>query len=287
MVRQDSGIDFHTHSTASDGTSSPSELVADAVCEGLGMVALTDHDTLAGLDEFVGACSRADLQGIRGLEVSSHFGGRRLHLLALGFPAAGQPRLAAFLREVRLRRVERNREMVRRLRGLRIAVELADLEALAPGEIVARPHFARFLVDRGHAEDVPAAFTRFIGENAPAYVPKERFGPEQVIQTIHSAGGLVLAAHPHTLSSSPEEVVGPLTELADMGLDGFEAYHPDVAPRLARAIRGIARTRGLLVSGGSDYHGGNKRNLLGRGHGGRRLVAGDLWELVGELLKDS
>jgi len=279
-------VDFHTHSTASDGTDPPYALAMRAKRLGLSMIALTDHDTLAGLPAFMTSAARAGIVGVSGVEISSKLEGRRLHTLALGFRRSRWSKLQTFLDTALGWRNERNLEMVEQLTSLGYEMTLEEVAAHAGGAVVARPHFARVLIDKGYATGVPDAFGRLIGDGQPGYVEKRRLMTEDIVTVIHDAGGLAVAAHPSSLLPSGSLDVEPLLEeLAALGYDGVEAYHPDMSEDLRDRVRRGARKVGLMVSGGSDCHGRNKaNNYLGRGLNGRKIFARDVMQLSKELL---
>lgn len=263
--------DLHTHSRASDGSLAPAELIELAERKRLAGVALTDHDSLAGLKE---AARRAEafpsLTFIPGIEVSAVFPRGTLHILGLCIdPAsAAAARLAEQLRQSR---EARNPQMIARLRQLGLDITLEDVIAQAGSadpdrRIVGRLHMAAALVAKGHARDVPDAFARYIGLGGPAYVDKERMTPAEVIAAIHDAGGLAVLAHPvHLEYDNFAECERIVRSFVHAGLDGIEAYHSDHRDVDTRFFLDLARRLGLVVTGGSDFHGAAKPAVkLGR-----------------------
>jgi len=245
-------IDLHTHTTASDGRCSPDELAARAASAGVTTLGLTDHDTVAGCAATGDACARLGIAFIPGIEITAVAQERDVHVLAYFFDP-GSLSLHTFLAEQRVRRVERVREMFARLEAHGI-----DLDAdaiLAPGladpaRAVGRPWIARALVERGLVADVNEAFVRWLGRGCPAFVPRSGASPSEVIGIIHAAGGVASLAHP-VLVQHDEWI----PELADAGLDALEAFHPDHSADDTSRYLGLAADLGLLVTGGSDYHG--------------------------------
>ena len=264
--------DLHTHSTASDGSTAPADLVDLAEQKQLAALALTDHDTLAGLSE---AADRAslypELHFIPGIEVSAVYPRGTLHLLGLGIDPAGAS-VVDLTARLRRAREQRNPKILDRLRGLGIDLDMEDVLACVPGDrspqtrVVSRMHIARAMIERGLARNPKEAMDRYIGAGAPAYVDKERTPPRQAIAAIRDAGGLAVLAHPPQLQTrNAAELQRVLRNLIDDGLEGIECYHSDHSPQQTRLYLDLARRFGLAVTGGSDYHGRAKSDVrLGR-----------------------
>lgn len=241
-------IDLHVHSTASDGALSPGAVVRAAAAGGLDVIALTDHDTTAGIAEAF-AAGAAGPAVIAGVEVSSTHGGEDLHILGY-FVEPAHPALLAHGDLALRRREERMHGMIRRLAelGIRISYETV-LEGAGAGP-VGRPHLARALVQAGHVRTVSEAFDRYLADGGPAFLPTELLSPREAIELVHAAGGIAVWAHP-PLDLLERE----LKRFAAWGLDGIEGYRPaNSAAELRRLLR-AARTHALLVTGGSDWHG--------------------------------
>lgn len=263
-------IDLHTHSTASDGTESPSALMARARGLGLTAIALTDHDTLRGLEEAEQATRKLGLRFIRGCEISTRSDGREHHILGLWIPHRAEA-LETWLDGVRRRRNERNAEMVGRLRALGFDISLEEVRARASGS-VGRPHMAAVLAEKGYAPDVAAAFRDFLGAGGKAYVPKQVPPPEEAVRILASVGATAVLAHPF-LGAPPADAVEALTRrLAACGLDAVEAWHTSHSGADTRQCVELARKLDLGLSGGSDYHGTNKPGIQpGTGYGNLRV----------------
>jgi hypothetical protein len=263
-------IDLHTHTTASDGTASPAELVVAAVRAGLSAVAVTDHDVTFGAAEAVAAAaaSGAPVEIVPGVEVSAEWPPGQMHLLGL-FIDPGDGAFSAWLAEILGGRDARNARIVARLRELGVAIELSEVEALAGEGAVGRPHMAQVLVAKGAAASLREAFDRYLGKGAAAYFDRLRATPEQAIARIHAAGGLAVLAHPHHCGAADEaELTGWVGELVDAGLDGIEVLYSTFSAADRQVAERLARRFDLLPSGGSDFHGGNKPDIrLGRGRG--------------------
>jgi hypothetical protein len=261
-------VDLHTHTTASDGSLTPAELVAAARDAGLKAVAVTDHDTTAGLDQALAAGREMGLTVVPGVEISVEAGlAGGVHVVGL-FVDHHHPSLAAALERLQQARAQRNPRMVERLNRLGIPLTLEEVTAFAGGEIVSRAHFAQALVARGVVASREEAFARYLGAGKPAYVPKQRLSPHQAIALLRRAGAVPILAHPGLL---PLER-GPLEELVrrfqEMGLEGLEAHYSEHDRPTRLWLERLAARLGLVVSGGSDFHGRAKPDIaLGRGKG--------------------
>jgi len=263
-------IDLHAHSTQSDGSLTPTELVRHARQLGLRAVALTDHDTIAGNDEAARAGEELGVEVVPGVEMSSHYPTGTMHILGyyLDFRDQGLCNELARLQQVR---AERNQVMTRKLQALGINIEFDEVLRLA-GERgqVGRPHFARVLVDKGVVGSIDEAFQRYLKQGAPAYSAKFRLPPKEAISLIRNAGGVAVLAHPFTLhlDDDPEKLAALLCELKEQGLAGIEAIYSEHSPEQEGLYLGVAQRCNLAVSGGSDFHGANKEGVeLGRGYG--------------------
>lgn len=241
--------DLHTHTTASDGRFAPADLVRKAHAAGLAALSITDHDTIEAYDEALPAAEELGLDLVPGVELSANVGGRDVHLLGYGFDLEDAA-LRAHLARYQAERVGRAEAIVAKLDALGHPVSMARVREIAGGGVIARPHLARAIVEAGHAETTQDAFARFLGEDAPAFVPKGTAGPEELIALVHDAGGVVSLAHPAEFVS-----LDLLARLLKAGLDGIETVHPMHGAGLTRHWRAAARRRGLFETGGSDYHG--------------------------------
>lgn len=242
-------VDLHLHSTASDGTVSPAEVVRRAAAEGLDGIALTDHDTVDGVEEAATEARRLGLRFLVGAELSANEPDRSVHVLAYGFDPSN-PELARFFREYREHREERAREIVERFRHLGVSLEYRDVEREAGDGVPTRAHVARALVRKGEAENEREVFDRWLGRDGPAYVGKRPTPPASVFELIHGAGGVSVLAHPGW-HHGPEEI----RRWAAEGLDGVEVRHPANHGKVRRRLEELADELDLLRSGGSDWHG--------------------------------
>lgn len=246
-------VDLHIHSTASDGVSSPSEVVFVAIEQGLGIIALTDHDTLGGVAEAQAAAKETGLEVIAGVEINAAGSGVALHIL--GFYVDPQdPLLNEKLQAMRNSRLDRARRMIERLGEMGMAVDFDRVQGLAGGETVGRPHVARALVERGYVSSVREAFERFIGPTGPAHIPRLRLMPKETIEMILHAGGVPVLAHP---AHSGPTVIARITEFVEYGLCGLEVYYPHHPPEDVAMLEEMCRELRLVATGGSDFHGPN------------------------------
>jgi 3',5'-nucleoside bisphosphate phosphatase len=241
-------VDLHTHSTASDGSRAPADVVAAAHAIGLRAIALTDHDTVAGVEEAVAAGARIGLRVVPGVELSAVEGDLETHIL--GLHLSDPTTIEEELIQVREMRMERAARIVERLNELGVRITLEAVLVQAGGGAVGRPHVARAMIAEGWANDFRDAFDRYLGNGKPAYVAKQRLSLEDAIALIHRAGGLAVLAHPGGLATR-ERIVA----LAEIGLDGVEVLHPSHDWEDARRLDALATELDLVRSGGSDWHG--------------------------------
>jgi len=278
-------IDLHTHTTASDGSDTPEQLVQRAVQTGLSALAITDHDTLDGFDKARDAAGRDGLELICGIELSARVveesdpRRRTAHLLAYFFDEPGAE-FREWLQRLRVKRRERNGQIASRLQELGIDIKLEDAEALGRN-VTARPHFAALLIQRGYAANIREAFDVYLGETGSAYVERDDPPVRDAIQHVHGSGGVTSLAHPIRLNQPyarrEEELIAGW---AAAGLDALEVWHSDQDEGDERRYAELAERYGLLKTGGSDYHGTYTPELeLGRGSG--RLCVPPM--VVGEL----
>ncbi|WP_022852642.1 PHP domain-containing protein [Thermodesulfatator atlanticus] len=273
-------IDLHTHSTASDGTLSPEKLVAEAKKAGLFALALTDHDTIAGIKEARKAAEALGLEFVSGVEISVKFEGPgHCHLLGY-FVNEDNEKLVKTLKSLHEARSQRNILMVEKLKALGIDITLEELEAISGGGEIGRPHMAKILVKKGVVKNFDEAFDRYLAKGRPAYVPKARLSPEEAITIIQEAGGLVSLAHPLYLGYPQEKIRAYVSSLKDLGLDAIEAYYTDHDEAFTNFCLDLAKEFALLVTGGSDFHGDNKPEIkLGVGKGGLKVPKEVYFEL--------
>jgi predicted metal-dependent phosphoesterase TrpH len=252
-------IDLHTHSSVSDGTDAPAELVRKALDAGLDVVALTDHDTFDGLDEAAAEGERLGLRVVRGMELSCSRQGSSVHVLAYGADPAS-PDLAAEMARVRDGRLGRLVGVLRKLAELGVPVSEAEVMAqVGNSPSVGRPHIADALIKAGHVRDRQEAFDRFLADGGPAHVHRYTIEVDRGVDLVHEAGGLAVIAHPWGRGRErllPPNVLEALVR--DHGLDGIEVDHQDHDSDIRQRLRALADSLGLLATGSSDYHGTGK-----------------------------
>lgn len=255
-------IDLHTHSVASDGTDAPADLVAAAAAAGLGVVALTDHDTTRGWAEAADAALEHGVALVRGAEISCSVQGMSVHLLAyLHDPSDGA--LLAEVERTRSARVDRARTMVDRI-GVDLDLTWHDVqEQTVPGTTIGRPHIADALVAKGHAPDRSAAFETLLSTRSAYYVPYYAPDAESAVRLVRAAGGVPVLAHPGAVGRGRIISEAVIAALAGAGLAGIEVHHRDHDAEQTARLAAIAADLDLLVTGSSDYHGSGKPNVLG------------------------
>ena len=262
-------IDLHTHSTASDGTLSPSEIVDLAKDLNLDAVALTDHDTMAGVPEFLEAGASEDgIEAVPGVEVSVDFTGKEVHIVGLFVDHTHQG-LNELLREVRVNRDARNDRLIAKLNEMGYEITLDEVLAIAGGESVGRPLVAKILVEKGYFEEPQEVFDKCLKRGAPAYSPRVLPTPERTLRLIKEAGGVSIWAHPLYRAANDRTYMRKvLRAMKPLGLDGIEAYYTTFTPDQTRAVLEVAKEFDMLISGGSDFHGANQPGVsLGSGKG--------------------
>lgn len=264
-------VDLHVHSTRSDGTYTPSQLVDYAMKKGLAAFALTDHDTVDGLAEAVSYAESLSSplvpEVIPGIEFSTEYQGQDVHILGYYIDyhqAAFRRKLQAFVDS----RTQRNEKMCRLLQGAGISVTYEKLLEEFPDSVITRAHYAKYLLNNGYVSSMKEAFDRYVGDHCPCYVPREKVTPAQAVRLVLEAGGVPVLAHPILYHMSDARLDALTAELKEAGLAGIEAVYSTYKACEERQIRSLARKYGLLITGGSDFHGDNKPGLdLGTGYG--------------------
>jgi predicted metal-dependent phosphoesterase TrpH len=282
-------IDLHTHSTASDGTMPPAEVIALADRKHLAAVALTDHDTVGGLAEAAAAASRyPSLRFIHGIEISALFKGGTLHILGLGIDPQS-PVLVKMASDLRAARENRNPQIVEALTRLGMPLTMDDVLAEVKREaqhaaqrVVGRVHIAAAMVRKGYVATTTEAFDKYICNDGPAFVNKEKMTPAAAIAAIRTAGGAAVLAHPSQLNyDNSGQLERILRDLMGHGLSGIEVYHSDHTPEQTRLFLNLARRHKLGITGGSDFHGHAMRDVrMGLPRVPRSVVSGELEKIV-------
>ena len=280
-------IDLHSHSLASDGTMSPGDVVQLAHQSGLSAIALTDHDTTAGLAEASEIACKIGIDFLHGIEIScSYPRPGTMHLLGYGIDPDA-PKLQSTLKQLIEERDTRNAKVVRLLNDQGIRISLDRVIELAKGGVVGRPHIAHALAEIGAVTSTAQAFSKYLGQNGSAYIDKERLTPRQAIELIHSAGGIISLAHPIQLrKQNRAQLRNEIKNLADMGLDAIEVIHSDHRESVVVMLDEWADRFGLLKTGGSDFHGSNKLHIkLGFAQSRRRIPRSYFDAIVARLRK--
>ena len=247
-------IDLHIHSTYSDGTMSPGELVEYAKRKGLKAISITDHDTAEGVTEAAGLCSDSKLEFIPGIEVGAEFSGITIHILGYLFDPDNSE-LKKLLQRVQDARNERNKQILFLLKKTGIFISDRELRAISQTGQTGRPHIARLLFKKGFVKSIDEAFLRFLRQGAEAYVPRFVYTAEEVFNMIRQAGGIGVLAHPLQLQRAGMDLHTAIREMTGLGLDGIEVYYPTHSKKTRIALMRYVDEYGLVMTGGSDYHG--------------------------------
>ena len=268
-------VDLHVHSNKSDGSKTPEELVHLAIEKGLSAFALTDHDTVDGIDEAMACADRLRSEGvpnvpevIPGIELSTEYQGKDIHLVGL-YIDHHSAAFRAYLQEFVNSRTERNRKMCARLAEAGIDISYEKLVAEFPDSVLTRAHYAVYLVQHGYCLSKEDAFSQYLGDHTKYFVPREKITPEMGVSLILQAGGIPILAHPMLYRMSDTRLSELVARLQKAGLMGLEAIYATYSQADERQMRKLASKYDLCISGGSDYHGAAKPGLeMGTGYGG-------------------
>lgn len=266
-------VDLHTHTSKSDGSFTPTQLVDYATQKGLSAVAITDHDTTDGLDEALSHAESVTKKGkpcaevIPGIEFSTKYEQKDVHIVGLYISYDSpvfQEQLNAFVNS----RINRNYKMCQNLQEAGIDITFDKLQAENPGAVITRAHYASYLLEHGYVKSRPDAFSQYLGDHTKYFVPREKVTPAQAVELILKADGIPILAHPTLYHMGNDRLCALVSSLKDVGLMGIEGFYSTYTPQDERDMRQIAGQYDLLLSGGSDFHGANKPNLdLGTGYG--------------------
>lgn len=261
--------DLHTHSSYSDGTLSPTQLIEAAEREGLAAVALTDHNTVSGLPDFLKAARNSGVEGIPGAEFSTEYQGTELHILGLFIRPEHYEPITAMMDDALRRKERSNRELVEALNRAGYVLDYDTIKSRTPGGFVNRAHIAAELTRLGYTADRKEAFSKLLSPKCGFYRPPQRIDAFEMIRTLKSMGAVVVLAHPFLSLKEEGALRAFLGPAAEAGLDGMEVRYPLFYAEQTRAAEKLAAEFGLLPSGGSDFHGENKPDIrLGQGKGG-------------------
>lgn len=263
-------IDLHTHSLKSDGSMTPTEVVAEAKKAGLAAIALSDHDTIDGVREAIDAGKKLGVEVIPAIEMSVQ-SKTETHILGY-FIDIENPDLLRMLKEVVDLRIERNHVTCQRLNELGFDITLEEVRALAPNNFVGRAHFARVMMDKGYISSVKEGFDKYMSVGKYAYCEKQRLTAREAIELISKCGGISFLAHPHLTKLPDDELKAFLAELKNYGLCGLEGYYTDYTPEMQEKYQSMAREMGLMISGGTDFHAAMKPHIsIGTGLGNMKI----------------
>lgn len=264
-------VDLHLHSAYSDGSSTPSEIVAAAGNAGLTGIALTDHDTLDGIIEAQQAADAVGLRFVSGTELSVLWHDQSMHMLVYFLEPRPGP-LQDRLSELQRSRSERNVAIAEKLQNLGLDVAIEEVWEEAGQGVAGRPHFAGVMIAKGYVKTVPEAFDRYLAAGRPAYTPRRRLSAADTITLARASGAVPVIAHPHTLHLRAHEFATGFSDLVELGLGGIESYYGEYTAELRTRLAAICRTLGIVATGGSDYHGRYKPHLsIGTGKGDLRV----------------
>ena len=293
-------VDLHVHSTRSDGTCTPTQLVDYAREKGLSAFALTDHDTVDGLEEAINYAAQLRQHSVAadeaqtpspvpevipGIELSSEYQGQDVHIVGLyiDYHNAG---FQKYLRDFVASRDARNQKMCALLREAGMAITYEELQRTFPNSVITRAHYSKYMLEHGYVKSRAEAFERYIGDHCPYYVPREKVTPAQAVSLILDAGGIPVLAHPILYHMSDARLDTLVGELKEAGLMGIEALYSTYQSCDERQVRSLAEKYGLLISGGSDFHGENKPGLdLGTGYG-KLCVPDEVLERIRQARND-
>jgi predicted metal-dependent phosphoesterase TrpH len=262
-------VDLHCHSTASDGTFAPADVVRLARDSGLAGLALTDHDTIGGVAEAAAEAEKLGLVFLPGIEISCEYPHPgTMHILGYGVDPEN-PALRDLTTALLAGRDDRNPKIIKRLQELGVAITMAEVEAEAGGTVIGRPHIAAILLRKGYVSSIKAAFNEYLAPGGKAYFDKERLSMAEAMRRIRQSGGMPVLAHPVQLRTTNDaELERVVKDLVDLGLVGLEVIHSDHDAALVEKYTKLAERFGLLKTGGSDFHGTNKKDIrLGTANG--------------------
>lgn len=273
-------IDLHTHSLKSDGSMTPAEVVCEAKRAGLAAIALSDHDTVDGIEEAVAEGKKQGIEVIPAIEFSV-ISETETHILGY-FIDINNPELKQTIEEIVDLRIQRNYVTCRKLNELGFDITIEEVRALAPNNFVGRAHFARVLMDKGYTESVKEGFDKYMSAGQYAYCEKQRLTAKEAIEIIKKCGGLSFLAHPHLTQFDDDKMKLYLKELKSYGLDGLEGYYTDYTPEMQEKYQSMAKELGLMISGGTDFHAKMKPHIsIGTGLGNMKIP----YSLIEEMKK--
>ena len=264
-------IDLHCHSTFSDGSLTPEQLAEEAAKTGLTALALTDHDTTAGLPRFLAAAEGKSFRAVPGVELSVDCSSGVMHMLGYWMDTAN-PELVRQMEWIRNGREMRNRSMLEKLNALGFAMTWEEVQASAGEDVVGRPHFGQVMIQKGYAKDKNEVFDKWLGDGKPGYADRPRLTAEVAVALIRQAGGVAVLAHPFSLHIGRDAMAALFIQLAAAGLAGVECYYSEHSADLTKEYLAMAKQANLVPTGGSDFHGEVSPGIrLGVGFGGLKV----------------
>ncbi len=273
-------VDLHTHSNCSDGSMSPSELVLHAVQNGLAAIALTDHDTVNGVEEAVAQGRISGIEVVPGIEFSAR-SKTLTHILGY-YIDINSSEIRSILEEVVEKRRERNVMTAKLLQELGFDVTVEEASEIAVGGIIGRAHYAKLLMDKGYTSSVKESFDKYLAAGRPAYFTNQKLEAKRIIEAIHCAGGVAFLAHPHQMKMG-DGLETYIKELVSYGLDGIEGYYSEYDEKMQNEYQSLAKRYGLMLSGGTDFHGLMKPHIsIGTGIDGNVCVPYSVLETIKE-----
>lgn len=260
-------VDLHVHSAKSDGSLSPSDLVSYAIKKGLTAFALTDHDTVDGIEEALNAAKGTDITVIPGIELSTEYEGKDIHIVGLMIEKE-EPAFRNKIQEFVHSRELRNQKMCQKLTEAGMPLAYEELLKEFPNAVITRAHYAQILLKKGYTKSLKEAFERYIGDHSPCFIPREKVTPEDGVKLILSAKGIPVLAHPIQYGMGDMRLQLLIDRMKEAGLQALEAIYCTHSPSEEAQMKALAKKNGLLISGGSDFHGNAKPNLeIGTGYG--------------------
>ncbi|MGB6129217.1 MAG: PHP domain-containing protein [Psychrilyobacter sp.] len=259
-------IDLHMHSTFSDGTQTPTQLVERAKQNNVKVMAITDHDNIDGLKEGRIEAEKKGITFVNGIEISANFKNKDIHILGY-FLNLEDKKFLEWLKNLQEKRFNRTLEILKKLSNLGIEINLSEVQGEVLGNVIGRPHIAKMILKKGFATTMDEVFDRYLGDGQPAYVPKVGVDMIEVVKKLKANGAVVVLAHPHLISHPDDTVVNIIDILIKNGLDGLELYYPSIILRKKNKLMKVAKKRNLILTGGSDFHGFHRPGIdLGAGN---------------------
>ena len=267
-------IDLHTHTKASDGQYSPSELIKKAEDIGLDVIGIADHDTIDGLEEAMKYSKKAKIQVIPGIEFNAKVNTGKMHILGLGIDYLDKS-LIDVTNELKRNRNERNENLLKMLIDEGIEISLSDIKIYAEGNVITKPHFSQVLIEKGYISTIKDGFEKYFEKFPYNQVRKTVLEPKRIIEIIKRAKGIAILAHPQSLKLSDSELEEKIQELISYGLDGIECYHSKQTSEQMKLYKEIAEKYNLLISKGSDFHGEKIKPDISLGTGINNNIVGE------------